>query len=663
MTASALLVYPPYGDYTYPYHSLAYVAAPLQAAGYDVEIVDLNAEWFRAIFTASRLAAWREAALGEFGELDALRRWTADDQDRAVRALQTIALTESIHPQAAIDVLRGDSFYDFGRYSWARAQVRHFERLLALRYPSYDFYTAFAIPPFEAQAAGLIDAALQMQELIEDVVILLRRRFPSRTFSFCGVSMPFSSHLRPGVAVLEAIGRVFPGARRIAGGTAISDVWKYRGSDRSLLPFAAVCDDLMIGESDETIVPYAAWVAGAASDPPRNVVRLRGSEYAAAQSPPFFDVRERSVPPYDWIDWDLYLSPERQVNYSPSRGCFWNRCTFCDYGLNVDTPAAPSRTMDAASALDDIRALVDQGIRQVYLAVDAIAPAFLKRFASGLIERGISVRWSAEFFLTPQFDTAFVSLLERSGLVTASFGLESASSRVLETMGKGPGRRERVLEPVVAAFRSSGIGLQPKYFFGFPGETDDERWETARFLVDNRDVFSVVTNCNVFALTAGSLIAREPEAFGIASIQRCADDDIGGSLEYVLADGKLAPNPSSYGEFRGFLDVWSPFERPWAGGIDTFHTKLYLDRFGRGVFHTLRELHRRELPVHASTTVSSRFDIDEAFEGSMLRAAVAAPCMREMLGADDPSGLADVDRELAGSMRPGPAAAYDIAFS
>ena len=80
--------------------------------------------------------------------------------------------------------------------------------------------------------------------------------------------------------------------------------------------------------------------------------------------------------------WDLYLSPERGINYSPTRGCYWNRCTFCDYGLNTTKPTSPWRERQLEPRRGGSRAAVEEtGARYVYFAVDVMSPAYLERLS------------------------------------------------------------------------------------------------------------------------------------------------------------------------------------------------------------------------------------------------------------------------------------------
>lgn len=98
------------------------------------------------------------------------------------------------------------------------------------------------------------------------------------------------------------------------------------------------------------------------------------------------------MPDFSGLPWDLYLSPEKFVYYSPTRGCYWNKCTFCDYGLNTDGPTSPWRQDTADTMIADVTELA-KFAKFIYFSVDVLAPATILRFAEKVVERGLDFRW------------------------------------------------------------------------------------------------------------------------------------------------------------------------------------------------------------------------------------------------------------------------------
>src|SRR6185437_5588948 len=163
-----LLLHPPYADYTCPYHSLSYVAAPLRAQGYAVDVFDINAIWFRQVFTAQKVATWSQTLTARLAEWDQMDDLSVDQQIQLTSDIRALAACRSLEPQRAVDILRGAQFYDPASYRWAQDQVRTFEKLLDKFYAPYGFSQAFAIAPHEPNSKRLLDKAAGCHDMIAD---------------------------------------------------------------------------------------------------------------------------------------------------------------------------------------------------------------------------------------------------------------------------------------------------------------------------------------------------------------------------------------------------------------------------------------------------------------------------------------------------------------
>ncbi len=640
-TDRVLLLNPPYADYTYPYHSLSYVAAAAGEAGLDAEVHDINAIWFASVFTSERIAEWSgeiDAALASLCETDQL---DIDRQHRIADLLRAKSICACLQPETARDILRSPAFHDEQSYAFARRTVRAFEALLSILYQPYNFLTAFSEPPHEANAAALAARAAQSERLRRDFLNILAACTRADDYLFVGVSMPFSANLVPGFCLLDALGEAFPGVPRVAGGTAVTDLVKYQRDHGALAPLREHCEALFAGEAETGLRGLVDWIRNggpARGTTPAQAIVPGAPVEPAAKKPVYVALRPAEAdrgrhrsfdwaahpPRYDWIDWDLYLAPARGVNYAPVRGCFWNKCTFCDYGLNDDAPTAPSRMMNPDLAVDGVERLAKAGVEYFYLAADALPPSFLRKFATELIARGLDVSWSCQLYLTQTFNDDFIGLLARSGLCAASFGLESGSDAVLSAMGKGENRVEKVLRPALDAFRRSSVTLQPLFFFGFPGETDRDRQATVDLLLEYRDLFAPISKGGAFTLLAGSMIAKDPAAYGLSRLRPPAGDDFAGGLDYDDAGGEGARTCAAFSAFNDQLPHAPFFERPWAGGIDTLHSHLWLRRRGRRAFDALRDVFAEPDGFFPPLSVACRFDLDALMENVAIDRATRA---------------------------------------
>jgi hypothetical protein len=273
---------------------------------------------------------------------------------------------------------------------------------------------------------------------------------------------------------------------------------------------------------------------------------------------------------------DQYLFPEKFVYYSPSRGCYWNKCTFCDYGLNFGTPTSPWRQRTVQQIVEDLRS-ISRYSRFIYFSVDVLAPAALERLALAIVDAKLDIRWAAEIRLEKKFDIMSCELLKRSGCLAVSFGFESASQRILDLLQKGT--KIDNVNIIMSAFHSAGIAVQMMGFTGFPSETDEEAMETINFLERTAPLWTVAA-IGEFQLTPGSIVAQNPSRFGIEMKRGVGEN---GFIRRSLGFTDLAlPSESieKVGRFQKKSINTAEFGRPFAGGIDTAHSLLFYELYG-----------------------------------------------------------------------------------
>jgi hypothetical protein len=297
------------------------------------------------------------------------------------------------------------------------------------------------------------------------------------------------------------------------------------------------------------------------------------------------DLSSLAAPDFTDLDLDGYLAPGRTLLFAPTRGCYWDRCAFCDYGSNR-AGCHGYREMAAERAAEQIEALAARhATRNFYLSVDVMAPRFAEALARALVARGAPIRWSADFRIEKYYSSERCALLYQSGLRAVAFGVESGSDPVLKAMDKGISVAQ--IRSVNARFHQAGIATAWMTFSGHPGEEGDDALETARLIHQERksvDLFIL----GRFGLTSGARIAADPGAFGLGRVFYCRADD------FRLFPLHENPSDASFQEDPRIEKAVARLSReyfldhyPWAGAISTHHTFLYLLRFGPEIFKRL----------------------------------------------------------------------------
>jgi hypothetical protein len=584
---SALLLYPPLTDPTAPYHSLIYVASYARSRGFaSVEVRDTNLEALdycaRPEVLGRMLRAWGERRR----RLSARPSLTGAEQLEYSHLVRAGAL-EPESAARAIAVLRDpEAFYDYPRYRRAAWQVELWLRSLSCeafpgQFPDGSFARLGALFNTSGVAdltdAGLLERVVgPFREYYREVLFpeLLRR-----PYDLIGINVTYTSQLPYALWLVRELRRLLPGVFLVCGGTEVSDVWKYAARPDVFAQVFRGADACVVGEGETAFVRLLESLGDGGQTPIPNVVRLdrRGDVCAPPPSIAYEDLDRLPTPDYGLMDSARYFSPHLFYYYSPTRGCYWNKCTFCDYGLNFGTPTSPWRQRDLELVVADLRE-ISQKTPYVYLSVDVLAPGALLRLAEAVIDAGIRIRWAAEMRLEKYFNRERCETLRRSGCVAVSVGFESGNQRILDRIKKGTRLEE--IEGTLGEFAGSGIAVQMMGFTGFPTETYREALESISYLKRNSEHWAV-GGLGEFVLTPGAIVAQRPADFNVSNVRPFAGDDIKRCLNFDELPGpaKTAEETLAVEEAKRELRR-AEFSRPFAGGTDSAHSIFYYARYG-----------------------------------------------------------------------------------
>jgi anaerobic magnesium-protoporphyrin IX monomethyl ester cyclase len=595
-----LLLHPPFTDPTTPYHSLSYLVGHAAAAGFsEIECHDLNIACLNELTKSTHV----RALLLHCRQLvhtieDNFRRYGAPPTNEEQVAYRLCLEAYDLCPEeleAATSVFRDPAvFFDYQTYSRAVKSVKRWLNLLSVNGIPGQF-DGFSLR-FNGAANLCSSFDLSDQRYLSRVNApfdpayqrLLPDLLRQNRFDLIGFSVSYLGQLPFALRLMQLCAEFAPDAVIIAGGTEVSDVVKYANDDAVIWRTFARCDAIVVGEGENAFVEIMRAMSNGSRLVSGDGVwcnprgRLRTN--AALRSTRFENLNVIASPSYDLWDYKQYWAPYPMVLYSPTRGCYWNRCTFCDYGLNGDSPTSPSRERAIHRVIEDLKRIADI-TPYVYLAVDAISPRYLRRLCDAIIEEGLDVRWAAEIRLEKAIaDSDLAEVLSSSGMVAASFGFESACQRILNLIDKGIdiGRVASVLRSLV----ENHIGVQLMGFIGFPTETPEEAKATFDFLFMNPELWAIAA-IGDFSLTAGSIVAKRPSQFGISSVEVAPGDDITRILLWTDAEGYFHTGDASRSDIvmelsEAILKIRD--DRPWVGGVDSAHSIFYFERFGPAFF-------------------------------------------------------------------------------
>lgn len=630
----SLLIYPPFADPTWPYVSLPTLKGYLGRRGIPVTVRDLNVEAFSFLTDASTIGGWRQQLAARFDELNGRERLTLSEQMEYRRVAEALPLFQQDFG-AHLAVMREEgSFYDRAAYGGARDGIEDLFRIMeAVCFP-FRFSCTRAdhlVAPWDFR---LLDSYIENRQSPLD------RFYRSQLAelaapNFVGISLTFISQIPEVFYLCRLIRDAFPDCFLMLGGPCV-DLMVRHGRPEVAGRILDHVDGITMQEGEKTLEQLLPLLASSRSPDPAqlaaipNLISRDTFSGTLRQGPPWvLDLAESAAPDYSDLDLSLYPAPSSMLLYSPTRGCYWNKCSFCGYGFN-QSGAHSYREIPVQQAVADLRMMQEQfGTTNFYLSCDVLAPDYAFRLAQAIVDSGLEIHWSTDLRIEAAYTPERCRLLYRGGLRAVAFGVESCSPAVLRLMHKGT-TPERI-RAVNRNFHQAGISTAWMTFLGHPGEGFKEGRATLDMLAAERrvvDQFIVGT----FGLTPGSRIACRPEEFGIDSISYTTGDLFRLFPLYTERKGRSDNDPRMEQLDAQIADLSCRYQLdhyPWAGAISTHHSFLYLLRYGQRVFAKAWPLVRKKKQRSgAGKKIHPRFPLaelrrrEERFMGHYLERAL-----------------------------------------
>jgi len=239
------------------------------------------------------------------------------------------------------------------------------------------------------------------------------------------------------------------------------------------------------------------------------------------------DYRQSEVgtPDYTGLPLDRYISVIEIANpmhslWSDGRwnkltmahGCYWGKCTFCDVSLDYIGNYQP---VQATMLVDRMEELIDQtGETGFHFVDEAAPPALMRDLALEIIRRKLRLTWWTNIRFEKSFTPDLCRLLQASGCIAVSGGLEVASDRLLDLIKKGVTVAQ--VARVTGAFTDAGIMVHSYLMYGYPTQTEQETIDSLEMV---RQLFQagIIQSgfWHQFALTAHSPVGLDPDSYNI----------------------------------------------------------------------------------------------------------------------------------------------------
>lgn len=547
-----LLISPPFTQLNTPYPATAYIKGFLNTKGISSFQLDLGLEVILQLFSKDGLtklfhyAAQHHSIKEENAvRIYSLRQQYIDTIDAVMAFLQgknpTLArliCSDQFLPEAS-------RFAQLDDLEWAFGTMGHQDKakhLATLYLEDISDFIIACIDPFfgfsryaerlgrSANSFDQLHEALQQERTYIDEISLgiLNERLEKVKPSLVCFSVPFPGNLYSAFRCAKYIKSIFPTIKIAMGGgfpnTELRDLndvrvfeyFDYISLDDGELPIELIYLNAINTDNDKPEYNHLK----------RTFVLENGAVlYNNFSLRPDYKHNATGTPDYSDLLLDKYVSVIEIANpmhslWSDGRwnkltmahGCYWGKCTFCDVSLDyikVYEPIAASQLVDRMETL-----IAQTNERGFHFVDEAAPPSLMREVALEILRRKLTVTWWTNIRFEKSFSLDLCKLLQASGCIAVSGGLEVASDRLLDVIKKGVTVTQ--VARVTRNFTSSGIMVHAYLMYGYPTQTVQETVDSLEMVRQMFEAGILQSGFwHQFALTAHSPIGMDPASYGI----------------------------------------------------------------------------------------------------------------------------------------------------
>jgi anaerobic magnesium-protoporphyrin IX monomethyl ester cyclase len=535
-----LLIFPPDWYPSEPYLSLPSLTSVLRQAGHKVIQKDINCEMWDWYFSEEFL---KKVLRRVPQQLDRLRK-LAKKRDLTEWEMDVqLALCDVTRPrmeklirdaEEAKRIVRNEKFYDIDKLEWAIQVFREVTSVISLVYAP----ARICMPPMETDLSYKPYVSAEVMDAVQDEQVnvyrdvfdhLVKPVIQTEQPDIVGISIVLQQQMFSSMTFCALIKQHFPPIHVTIGGNTVTRL-------RDVLPESPLFqyfDSAVVyeGETAFTQLVEAVGAKRSLANVPNTICK---DETGIHVSPLSYAEDMAALPPpdFDGLPLEKYFVPTRVLPYLATRGCYWGRCEFCDHGEGY---TAGYRSKKIQDILADITYLRDKyGTKHFHFTDESYPPALFRKLSRGLVESNMGIFWTTHMrFEKSLLEDAVWRDAKESGCRYLHFGYESGVERVLQLMDKAT--TAEVMTKHLKLTAEAGIWNHCMGFFGFPGETKEEAWQSVEFLEQNKDhVHSL--GFGTFDLGRHNPVAKHPEKWGVTAYKN-PDWDLALDYYYTVKNG------------------------------------------------------------------------------------------------------------------------------
>jgi len=591
-----------------PYLACAILAGQVEEAGYHARTIDYNIEFFNDILQPAYLEKSLEMA-HSFLACPTIECANASDKETFAPRLETIALErqriiksyfeqcgDQIKPTIealpeAVRVLRErDLFYDPEKLYRAKDVIKSALQIASLPYVpariQIDNYIANPIMTYD-----FADIDFQCREPALNMFLpYFEKKIACADFSnidLIGISITDLSQIVPGFTLARLL-KEKTNAKICLGGNYVYKIAK----ELKKIPqvFHDYCDYLLIGDGETNIVELVNFLAGKCSvNAVHSLVYMDAAGTVGSTEPtPALQLDVVAYPNFDTYAFQKYFSPELVIPVQLGKGCYWGKCTFCDFYTGQQKFDLKS----VVRAVDEVEFLSKKYHSPFFNFVDeCIPPKFYHAFAKEIIKRGIKIYFYSFARLEKGFTKEVLRDLYQAGARFFMWGYEAESERVMGLMNKGIDLKYR--KQILTDAMDVGLWNLCTFLLGYPSETPEELQATIDTIY-NEKLVDTCTPSN-FALKKNAILKDHMEDAKITDFQPNGELHI--SYKYHSSVTTMEEIKRRRNAFEKQFLIDSAKKLFPHTFTESDYLLMYLARYGRDYVKNYRLIYQKQLPI------------------------------------------------------------------
>ncbi|AKJ37395.1 radical SAM domain-containing protein [Methanosarcina barkeri CM1] len=486
--------------------------------GYSVVQKDLNIESYDIFLSPEHILSMKQKIKERFELLDNKERLSVKEQEKFVAFFMGMSKASRIHEcisEAMTLIKNEDNFYNINDYNKSMNTINEALSITSLAYfPTNLSLFSFTIDNFDYSISELFKATID-EEINPYIQIykdnLLKPIVNLKPDLVC-ISIIGTEQIIPGLTIARLL-KLETDSHINIGGSIFSRLVDVLLSRKEL--FTTFFDSVITLEGEKPLLELVKHIENKKdlkSVP--NLIFLDGESVCKTDISRPERIDNLPTPSFEGFPLDKYLSPLLVLPYLSSRGCYFNKCAFCDHSYIYGNRYDPR---DIKKVVDDLNKLTNKyGCHHFTFSDECISPSRFDKLSDELINTKSTIFANADIRFEKGFTSELCNKIYNSGFRVFYIGMESANNRVLSFMNKGIDK-DSILN-IISNSSSAGIWNHVFYFLGFPTETETEAEETLDILISKKDQIHS-SGGSTFLLGKDSKVAHNPKKYSVKNIK------------------------------------------------------------------------------------------------------------------------------------------------